>query len=102
MRGHARYNMELSELKPHSPDYNILPKVVPPSELYAVFMSSDKLLHTKSINYKQGLNAIEGFDVQFAAEVAKLTGFPFQTAPNKVLSIWNIALNQLKLSSAPY
>jgi fumarate hydratase, class II len=30
-----------------------------------------------------GLNAIKGFDTKFAAEVAKITGLPFVTAPNK-------------------
>ena len=30
-----------------------------------------------------GLNAAEGFDKAFAAEVAKITGLPFKTAPNK-------------------
>lgn len=30
-----------------------------------------------------GLNAPEGFDTRFAAEVEKLTGLPFRTAPNK-------------------
>jgi fumarate hydratase class II len=30
-----------------------------------------------------GLNAIAGFDKAFAAEVAKITGLPFVTAPNK-------------------
>jgi len=30
-----------------------------------------------------GLNTYEGFDVKVAAEVARLTGLPFKTAPNK-------------------
>ncbi len=30
-----------------------------------------------------GLNAIKGFDVKFASEVARITGYPFKTAPNK-------------------
>jgi fumarate hydratase class II len=30
-----------------------------------------------------GLNAPEGFDVAIAAQIAELTGLPFQTAPNK-------------------
>ena len=30
-----------------------------------------------------GLNTVKGFDVEFAAEVAEITGLPFQTAPNK-------------------
>ena len=30
-----------------------------------------------------GLNTKKGFDRQFAAEVAKYTGLPFETAPNK-------------------
>jgi fumarate hydratase class II len=30
-----------------------------------------------------GLNSVEGFDVDIAAEIAKETGLPFQTAPNK-------------------
>ncbi len=30
-----------------------------------------------------GLNAVKGFDRAFAAEVAKITGYPFKTAPNK-------------------
>ncbi|KNC51821.1 uncharacterized protein AMSG_12112 [Thecamonas trahens ATCC 50062] len=30
-----------------------------------------------------GLNTTEGFDVEVAAEIAELTGLPFQTAPNK-------------------
>lgn len=30
-----------------------------------------------------GLNTFEGFDVEVAAEIANLTGFPFVTAPNK-------------------
>ena len=31
-----------------------------------------------------GLNAVEGFDVAFAKEIARLTNLPFVTAPNKV------------------
>jgi fumarate hydratase class II len=31
-----------------------------------------------------GLNTKKGFDVKVAAEVAKITGLPFETAPNKV------------------
>lgn len=30
-----------------------------------------------------GLNAVEGFDVKVAAEISKLAGFDFKTAPNK-------------------
>ena len=30
-----------------------------------------------------GINSIKGFDVKFAAEVASITGLPFETAPNK-------------------
>ncbi len=30
-----------------------------------------------------GLNAVEGFAEDFAAEVARITGLPFETAPNK-------------------
>jgi len=30
-----------------------------------------------------GLNSIKGFDKRFAAEVSKITGLPFVTAPNK-------------------
>jgi len=30
-----------------------------------------------------GINSIKGFDVKFASEVAKFTGLPFVTAPNK-------------------
>jgi fumarate hydratase class II len=30
-----------------------------------------------------GINAPRGFDVEVAAEIAKLTGLPFETAPNK-------------------
>jgi len=32
----------------------------------------------------QGLNTKKGFDVKVAAEISKLTGIEFQTAPNKV------------------
>jgi fumarate hydratase class II len=32
----------------------------------------------------QGLNTKKGFDVKVAAEVSKLTGLQFATAPNKV------------------
>lgn len=32
----------------------------------------------------QGLNTKKGFDVKVAAEVSKLTGYEFKTAPNKV------------------
>ena len=31
-----------------------------------------------------GLNTVRGFDVTVAAEIAKATGLPFKTAPNKV------------------
>lgn len=31
-----------------------------------------------------GLNAPVGFDVKVAAEIARITGLPFETAPNKV------------------
>jgi fumarate hydratase class II len=31
----------------------------------------------------QGLNTKKGFDVKIAAEVSKLTGLEFKTAPNK-------------------
>ncbi|KAI9028705.1 fumarate hydratase [Hyaloraphidium curvatum] len=30
-----------------------------------------------------GLNSIKGFDVKVAEEIAKVTGYPFRTAPNK-------------------
>lgn len=30
-----------------------------------------------------GINSKQGFDVQFATQVAKVTGLPFETAPNK-------------------
>jgi fumarate hydratase class II len=32
----------------------------------------------------QGLNTKKGFDVKIAAEISKITGLKFQTAPNKV------------------
>ena len=32
----------------------------------------------------QGLNTKKGFDVKVAAEISKLTGIEFKTAPNKV------------------
>ena len=32
----------------------------------------------------QGLNTKKGFDVKVAAEITKLTGYEFKTAPNKV------------------
>jgi fumarate hydratase class II len=32
----------------------------------------------------QGLNTKKGFDVRIAAEISKITGLKFQTAPNKV------------------
>ena len=32
----------------------------------------------------QGLNTKKGFDVKVAAEVSKITGLEFRTAPNKV------------------
>jgi fumarate hydratase, class II len=32
----------------------------------------------------QGLNTKKGFDVKVAAEISKITGLEFQTAPNKV------------------
>jgi fumarate hydratase class II len=32
-----------------------------------------------------GLNTVEGFDVKVADQIAKETGLPFKTAPNKVL-----------------
>lgn len=34
-----------------------------------------------------GLNAKKGFDEKFAAEVAKITGLPFRTAPNKFAAL---------------
>lgn len=36
------------------------------------------------ITLLQGLNTKKGFDVKVAAEVSKLTGLEFVTAPNKV------------------
>jgi fumarate hydratase class II len=35
----------------------------------------------------QGLNTKKGFDVSIAAEISKLTGLEFKTAPNKVNSL---------------
>ena len=32
----------------------------------------------------QGLNTKKGFDVKVAAEISKITGLEFKTAPNKV------------------
>jgi fumarate hydratase class II len=32
----------------------------------------------------QGLNTRKGFDVKIAAEISKITGLEFKTAPNKV------------------
>lgn len=32
----------------------------------------------------QGLNTKKGFDVKVAAEITKITGIEFKTAPNKV------------------
>jgi len=36
------------------------------------------------ITIMQGLNTKKGFDVKIAAEISKLTGIEFITAPNKV------------------
>lgn len=35
----------------------------------------------------QGLNTKKGFDVNVAAEISKLTGVEFKTAPNKVIGL---------------
>ena len=35
-------------------------------------------------NVCKGLNTKKGFDVQVAAEISKITGLQFITAPNKV------------------
>lgn len=35
-------------------------------------------------NFIKGLNTKRGFDVKIAAEISKITGFEFKTAPNKV------------------
>lgn len=39
---------------------------------------------TEEHNEIQGLNTKKGFDVKVASEIAKITGLPFETAPNKV------------------
>jgi fumarate hydratase class II len=49
-----------------------------------------------------GLNAPPNFDVEIAAEIAKLTGFPFVTAPNKFaaqasLDAMVVAMSALKI-----
>ncbi len=36
------------------------------------------------LTFRQGLNTKKGFDVKVAAEITKLTGLEFKTAPNKV------------------
>ena len=35
----------------------------------------------------QGLNTKKGFDVKVAAEISKITGLEFKTAPNKVCTL---------------
>jgi fumarate hydratase, class II len=37
------------------------------------------------LHLDQGLNTQKGWDVKVAGEIAKLTGLPFVTAPNKVI-----------------
>lgn len=46
----------------------------------------------------QGLNTRSGFDVSIAAEISKLTGLEFKTAPNKV-SIYFLTLVYTHLCS---
>lgn len=39
----------------------------------------------------QGLNTKKGFDVKVAAEISKITGLDFKTAPNKVTVVFVVA-----------
>ena len=39
----------------------------------------------------QGLNTKKGFDVKVAAEISKITGLDFKTAPNKVIVVFVVA-----------
>lgn len=40
----------------------------------------------------QGLNTYKGFDKKVAAEISKITGYEFITAPNKVSAAYRAAL----------
>lgn len=42
------------------------------------------MVELKIFSYIQGLNTRKGFDVKVAAEISKITGHKFETAPNKV------------------
>ena len=43
-----------------------------------------------NVDHMQGLNTKRGFDVKVAAEISKITGYEFKTAPNKVSYVFSI------------
>jgi hypothetical protein len=57
-----------------------------PLELYCSF---SLYLSRLILSYK-GLNTKKGFDVKIAAEVSKITGLEFMTAPNKVCILFSV------------
>lgn len=42
--------------------------------------------------FVQGLNTKKGFDVKVAAEISKISGIEFKTAPNKVYYLFRLPL----------
>lgn len=46
------------------------------------------------MTFAQGLNTKKGFDVKVAAEISKISGIEFKTAPNKVPFSQSIHFNE--------